>query len=432
MPRLKLVLKKTSKSKAFGKWVIRDVQPALQAPAHFKEVAVYFTESEWICLEEGQKELYKEVMLENYLTFNSLGYLHKKPDIISRIERDEDPCLSYNKDKRKSFHFDGARYGTDELCTSLFTQDGLAVEGLRLEEDKQVEQRDPSNESDRVSVTRRYNLRGNASMNYSSFYDDEPPETRALKPHKKLQMKRISSMTNEQLQKKGRRLYGCSECGKTYTQKSNLAKHQRFHTGIALYVCAQCEKCFTLRSSLIRHKKIHVVHKPFHCSDCGKRFTDNSTLLKHQRIHTGEKPFKCSECGKRFSISTYLIVHQRIHTGEKPYECSDCGKSFTQSAHLITHQRTHTGEKPYACIECTKCFTSSSHLVTHQRIHTGERPYSCLECGKNFKHSTHLVLHRRTHTGEKPFACTECQRRFAQRPQLLKHLQKAHSDDWDM
>ncbi|XP_031746787.1 protein ZNF783 isoform X5 [Xenopus tropicalis] len=105
MPRLKLVLKKTSKSKAFGKWVIRDVQPALQAPAHFKEVAVYFTESEWICLEEGQKELYKEVMLENYLTFNSLGYLHKKPDIISRIERDEDPCLSYNKDKRKSFHF---------------------------------------------------------------------------------------------------------------------------------------------------------------------------------------------------------------------------------------------------------------------------------------------------------------------------------------
>ncbi|XP_018086799.1 zinc finger protein 300 isoform X1 [Xenopus laevis] len=446
MPRLKLVLKKTSKSKASGKWIIKDKWPlkksssnvahrSQKAPARFEEVAVYFTESEWRCLEEGQKEIYKEVMLENYLAFHSLGYRHKKPDIISKIENEKDPCLSDKKNTQKSFHSD-ATCETDESCTSLFTQDGFSVEGLRLvqdaEEDKQVSLKDPSFAMESICVTRPYNLRGNASIDYSGFYDNELAATRALRPHKKLQNKKISNETYKHLRKKRDGLYVCSECGKTYTQKSYLVKHHKVHTGISLFVCAQCDKCFTHRSNLIRHKKIHVVKRPFNCSDCGKGFTDNSTLLKHQRIHTGEKPYTCSECGKRFSISTYLIVHQRTHTGEKPYECSDCGKNFSQSAHLVTHQRTHTGEKPYACIECTKSFTSSSHLTTHQRTHTGERPYPCLECGKNFKHSTHLVLHRRTHTGEKPFPCTKCPRMFAQRPQLLKHLQKVHSDDWDM
>ncbi|XP_053322055.1 zinc finger protein 783-like isoform X2 [Spea bombifrons] len=60
-----------------------------QAAVQFDDVAVYFTEEEWICLEEWQKELYKDVMKENYQTLVFVG----QPEVVSRIERGEDPCI---------------------------------------------------------------------------------------------------------------------------------------------------------------------------------------------------------------------------------------------------------------------------------------------------------------------------------------------------
>ncbi|XP_075049113.1 uncharacterized protein LOC142109020 [Mixophyes fleayi] len=422
MPRLKLTRMKKLKNRTLPKTLATNLKKtSVQTPTDFEHIAVYFSKEEWGFLEEEQREIYRQVMMDNYQTICTLGYQSKKPNLISSIEQGIDPILTDMEKQAKTP--DASRYQVDELYTSLFTPDGLAVEGIHLRDDLEEDSRIPLNEYGGLSTKRQYNFRDRVPVEYSIFYDDE---IRELKPHKSLPIKTSSG----KLEPKVFGPYSCSECGKKYSQKATLVKHQKLHTGVSLFVCAMCDKCFTQRSNLMRHERSHAVDRPFACSDCGKSFSDGSTLLKHQRIHTGEKPFKCSECGKTFSISTYLIVHQRTHTGEKPYVCDDCGKSFSQSSHLITHKRIHTGIKPYACIECGKSFTSSSHLITHQRTHTGERPYPCEECGMAFKHSTHLVLHKRKHTGERPYSCTKCVRRFSQRPQLLKHQQKCHPDDW--
>lgn len=45
----------------------------LQMTVSFDEVAVYFSEEEWACLEEWQRRLYKEVMKDNVELVISVG-----------------------------------------------------------------------------------------------------------------------------------------------------------------------------------------------------------------------------------------------------------------------------------------------------------------------------------------------------------------------
>ncbi|XP_006877410.1 PREDICTED: zinc finger protein 551-like [Chrysochloris asiatica] len=244
----------------------------------------------------------------------------------------------------------------------------------------------------------------------------------------------------------GERPYECGECGKFFCQISDFREHRRVHTGSKpyeygkcekyltynsslskhqrerLYKCKVCEKSFSQSSSLIQHWRVHTGAKPFECGRCGKSFSHISTLIHHRRVHTGEKPYECSDCGELFGRSSHLIVHKRIHTGERPYECGECGKSFRQSSGLSQHRRIHTGERPYECNECEKSFSRKSDLIKHQRVHTGARPYECDECGKSFRQSSGLIQHWRVHTGERPYECDKCGKSFSRKSDLTQHL----------
>ncbi|CAI9180416.1 unnamed protein product [Rangifer tarandus platyrhynchus] len=434
----------------------------------FRDVFVDFTQEEWQQLDAAQKNLHRDVMLENYSHLVSVGYLVAQPHGIFRLGQGEEEAgmaageslmwscpelwkvndqTDNHKESQDKPLWQAASIDKETLKDKsgqefrtygeiIYPSTGFVSIGQRLT--KYYSWGECSKHNFIFLSQSRSCVRKNGDeckaywkLCFHSNLDKAQSGEKFFEPneHGKALHPKQALNKSPRIQN-GEKLYQCSECGKVFIQKANLVVHQRTHTGEKPYECCDCAKTFSQKSTLIAHQRTHTGEKPYECSECGKTFIQKSTLTKHQRTHTGEKPFRvhtreksyeCSICGKTFSGKSHLSVHHRTHTGEKPYECRRCGKAFGEKSTLIVHQRTHTGEKPYKCNECGKAFSEKSPLIKHQRIHTGERPYECSECRKAFSRKSTLIKHQRIHTGEKPYECSECGKAFSVKSTLIVH-----------
>ncbi|CAI5768505.1 zinc finger protein 397-like isoform X1 [Podarcis lilfordi] len=282
-------------------------------------------------------------------------------------------------------------------------------------------------------------------------------------------------------------LHICTVCGRSFTRRSNLFRHQKLHTGQKSHWCAVCGQRFARKEKLVSHQKVHkervtagrrgqageiaakspgittaegpvwtiqdeLLWVPSEgngvCGEekrnGGKRREGRTTGTQRGKPVAEELDFKvsipqagqqgaagrvvCAVCGKSFTRKSTLTRHMKAHTGERLHKCLDCGKKFSPA--VLERWRpkakmADTGRKTYECVKCEGGSRPKLSLNGCKSICERTKRFRCLECGHKSISLSLLLRHQRIHTGEKPYLCPICGRKFRQSAHLVRH-EKTH------
>ncbi|XP_060103983.1 zinc finger protein 850-like [Heteronotia binoei] len=234
--------------------------------------------------------------------------------------------------------------------------------------------------------------------------------------------------------------WACSHCGKTFTSRYGLFKHQQRHKEEARQSAAKLDKSVrhkeeegqaaTKLDESVRHKAEEcrtatkldgsVRHKVEECrtaTKLNKNASSTNGLGGRAPISITKKLHKCQECGKKFVFKRQLVAHMKAHPEESSSQRTSHEDSYKDhiqissgtrapsrwrqgdfSAPSVAAEPRRQGEEELCpCAQCGKSFTKR-YFADHQAWHAGVR-FMCRLCGSlcNFKSGgyRHLQQHRK-------------------------------------
>ncbi|XP_029442822.1 zinc finger protein 182-like [Rhinatrema bivittatum] len=448
-----------------------------KVPVTFEDIAVSFSQEEGDCLDEGQKELYREVK-ENYETLSSVA----DNELVQEEKREEN---------QEEYPIVLAITPTQSgnVCENLYQRtEGRNTSQRQQESEKQL--RNPAAESlDGVTACERSDRELTDIPEHKRHLKAERPfpsnnsdqmisdlHQRDLRAERPFPSNNSDQMISDlhQREEEGKKSFYCDTCGEIFNRKCHFVLHQKTHTGERTFPCFQCGKCFKHMLTLKLHQRIHTQGNIFTCTECKKNFSSRKSLAIHQRTHTGNRLSHCPQDGASFHSEFSLSPFSGDLTEERTFSCSEHGENILQKQDLIINQtqkeeklfmctddenfrgpltfqseeraissnkhnenlgegkdisgdtKKRTGVRPLSCIPAEKSFSRKTDFSQQKTIPQAGSQFIGTECDEKFRQKSKLIMHQRAHTEVKPFTCSECGKGFSRKGNFKCH-QKMHT-----
>ncbi|XP_029448373.1 zinc finger protein 567-like [Rhinatrema bivittatum] len=436
-----------------------------KVPVTFEDIAVSFSQEEWEVLQEWQKELYKDVMKENYETLISLGLPTVIPDIIAHIEREEEP---YIRDEPGSEERETGRSSCSEndgpKNKNTETYDRKHAENLESERRLLERVKKVTSCSEWTKKCRNQNIMEKKQRNSTGVLEEksvcEQSARNITHTGEKLRIQRTeqrclcdvceillmdpATVQAEQQSRTEEKPSTCIDNEKTFCQTQTREEQSKQATEKRCF----CERCGIFQRDLLalKSQRSHFEERPSIYMEHGSNFSQKGELQEERKHFTEKRTIKCTDSGKSFCQKEGPLEKQKLLLEEKLFSCAECGRNFIKKLILMYYQKFQIGERLFSCTQCSaekkqrksggdlaknsNVYEQNTSNITHtgeeQRSQRSEQRYICDVCGIFLRDILILKSHQKSHSEERPFTCANDGKTFGQKGDLLGE-EKTHT-----